>query len=113
MSLHVYSTKLRAWVSLAMLDAEEATLKEGGGVCYGFGGTHEKRFVNHAVFTGVREGGEAFLLCAGMQGAILTLLPDGRAQWSWSYVRTDEAQSNTPFAGEIATRPTLRPTGTN
>lgn len=113
MSLHVYSTKLRAWVSLAMLDAEEATLKEGGGVSFAFRGAHEKRFVCHAVFSGVREGGDAFLICAGLQGAICTLLPDGRAQWSWSYERTDEAQPSKPFEGEIAHRETLKPTGTN
>lgn len=113
MSLHVYSTKLRAWVSLAMLDAEEATLKEGGGVSFGFRGAHEKRFVSHAVFSGVREGGDAFLICAGLQGAICTLLPDGRAQWSWSYERTDEAQPSKPYESEIAHRETLKPTGTN
>ena len=112
-ALHVYSIRLRAWVSLQLLDAEEATYKERGGVSYAFGGTGEKRFVRHAVFTGVREGGTAFLICAGLQGAICTLLPDGRAQWSWSYERTDEAQPSKPFEGEIAHRETLKPTGTN
>lgn len=111
--LHVYSTKLRAWVSLQILDAEEATFKEGGGVAYSFGGSGEKRFVRQAVFTGVREGGTAFLICAGLQGAICSLMADGRAQWSWSYERTDEAQERRPYEGEIAHRETLKPTGTN
>lgn len=113
MSLRVYSTKLRAWISLAMLDAEEATLKEGGGVAYSFAGNGEDRFVRQAVFTGVREGGNAFLICAGLTGAILSLLPDGRAQWCWTFSSNDELQSHRPYSGELAIRETLRPTGTN
>lgn len=109
MSLRVYSTKLRAWVSLAILDAEEATLKEGGGVSYGFSGHGENRAVSHAAFTGVREGGPAFLICAGLQGAICSLMPDGRAQWSVAIEPAEEALPALPFALDLATRPTQRP----
>lgn len=96
-------------VSIDLWRAAEATLAEGGGVAFArrggpIGG------VTHAVFTGLRDGSPAWLLCAGLRGAVCVPQRDGTCEWSWvAEPLSDVADPSQPYSGEIATRPTQRP----
>lgn len=105
----VYVLPLSSVLPLDVWRASEATLAEGGGVAFARRGGPVGA-VTHAVFTGLRDGSPAWLLCAGLPGAICVPQKDGTCEWSWvAEPLGDVVAPSQPYSGEIALRPTQRP----
>jgi hypothetical protein len=107
--LDVYSTTLRAWVPLELLEALDVVLAQGGGFTSTRKGNGEHAVIDTATFTGVRENSPAFALCAGLAGATCLRADDGTARFYWCREQRDEALPHRAFTHDLALRETERP----